>query len=100
MSKNNNPLFLVILIISCISCSQQNANQKESKKGIDIKSTPIEIEYSGFENKKSKTYIKGKVHNWITDTVYLTTLPYYTPYSNETYYQTLTKDSTFQFDFL
>ncbi len=54
MSKNNNPLFLVILIISCISCSQQNANQKESKKGIDIKSTPIEIEYSGFEIRSLK----------------------------------------------
>ncbi len=99
MREINNSLFLVIIIIGCISCSQQNTNKKKSKKRIDIKSTPIEADYSGFENGKSKSYIKGKVHNWLTDTVYLTTLPYYSPYSNETYYQTLSKDSTFQFDF-
>ncbi len=99
MKEINNLLFIVIIIVSCISCNQQNTNKKESKKETDIKSTPIEVVYSGIENRKPRSYIKGKVHNWLTDTVYLTTLPYYSPYSNETYYHTLTKDSTFQFDF-
>ncbi len=99
MREINKLLLLVILIIGCVSCNQQNTNKKESKKRIVIKSTPIGVDNSDFEDVKSKNFIKGRVHNWLTDTVYLTTLPYYSPYSNKTYYQILTKDSTFQFDF-
>lgn len=99
MKKINEILLLVILIMGCFSCSQQSTNKKESRNRIVIKSAPIKFDYSVNENLKAETYIKGKVHNWLTDTVYLTTLPYYSPYSNETYYQTLSKDSTFQFDF-
>lgn len=99
MRKTNKILLLVILIMSCVSCIQQNTNKKVSKKGIVVKSTPIKIDYSVYKSGKSNTYIKGKVHNWLTDTVYLTTMPYYSPYSNTTFYQTISKDSTFQFDF-
>jgi len=99
MKKINEILLLVILIMGCFSCSQQNKNKKESRNRIIIKSTPIKSDYSFNKNVKTETYIKGKVHNWLTDTVYLTTLPYYSPYSNKSYYQILTKDSTFQFDF-
>lgn len=99
MKKVNEIFLLVILIMGCFSCSQQSTNKKESRNRIAIKSTPIKFDYSVNENVKAETYIKGKVHNWLTDTVYLTTLPYYSPYSNKTYYQILTKDSTFKFDF-
>lgn len=43
------------------------------------------------------TEIKGKVHNWPTDTVYLATLPFHSPYSNSVDFQILSKDSLFDF---
>ena len=45
------------------------------------------------------TEIKGKVHNWPTDTVYLATLPFHSPYSNSVDFQILSKDSLFDFKF-
>jgi hypothetical protein len=45
------------------------------------------------------TEIKGKVHNWPTDTVYLATLPFHSPYSNSIDFQVLSKDSLFDFKF-
>jgi hypothetical protein len=99
MKKIYEIFLIVILIMSCFSCNQKNAAKMESINRIAVKSNPIKIEDSDNNKVKTKSYIKGKVHHWITDTVYLTTMPYYSPYSNKTYYQTLSKDSTFQFDF-
>lgn len=41
--------------------------------------------------------IKGKVINWPTDTVYLQTMPFYSPFSSELVFQILDEDSTFSF---
>lgn len=98
--KTSFPKFLlIILMISFVSCGQKNTDKNESKNRIAHKSDPIRVKNLDIKKVTSNTFIKGKVHNWITDTVYLTTLPYYSPYRNQTYYQTLTKDSTFLFDF-
>lgn len=98
MRKINKILLVTVLIMSCISCNQQDKGKKMSTDRITIKSNPKQV--VTLENKKEKsiTYINGKVKLWITDTVYLTTLPFYSPYSYETFYQTISKDSTFQFD--
>lgn len=48
---------------------------------------------------KNKTIIKGKVHRWPTDTIYLNTLPFHSPYSNVLKYKLISKDSTFNFQF-
>jgi len=45
------------------------------------------------------TEIKGKVHKWPTDTVYIATLPFHSPYLNFVDYQIISKDSTFDFKF-
>jgi hypothetical protein len=45
------------------------------------------------------TEVRGKVHNWPTDTVYLVTLPFHSPYSNSVDFQILSKDSLFDFKF-
>lgn len=42
--------------------------------------------------------INGKVVNWPTDTVYLQTMPFYSPFSSNTRFQILAKDSTFNFE--
>jgi hypothetical protein len=42
--------------------------------------------------------IKGKVVNWPTDTVYLQTMPFYSPYSSELVFQILDEESTFSFE--
>ncbi|AOW08523.1 hypothetical protein [Flavobacterium gilvum] len=48
---------------------------------------------------KNKTIIKGKVHRWPTDTIYLHTLPFHSPYSGVLKYKLISKDSTFNFQF-
>lgn len=48
---------------------------------------------------KNITIIKGKVHLWPTDTIYLQTLPFHSPYSSVLRYQLISKDSTFNFQF-
>ncbi|MDN5204623.1 hypothetical protein QQ008_24740 [Fulvivirgaceae bacterium BMA10] len=45
------------------------------------------------------TIIKGKVHNWPTDTIYLSELPFHSPYSRSVKYQLISDDSTFTFQF-
>lgn len=99
MKKTNITFQLLFLALIGISCSQ-----KRTKKVIPLAETakvsnPILVESSDYVDNENKTFIKGKVHNWLSDTIYLTTLNYYSPYSNETYYQTLSKDSTFHFNF-
>ena len=46
----------------------------------------------------NNSIIKGKVVNWPTDTVYLQTMPFNSPFSNNTEFQILAKDSTFSFE--
>jgi hypothetical protein len=46
----------------------------------------------------NKPIIKGMVINWPTDTVYLQTMPFYSPLSSKTEFQILAKDSTFSFE--
>ena len=46
----------------------------------------------------SQSVICGKVVNWPTDTIYLQTMPFYSPFSSEIKFQTLSKDSTFNFE--
>lgn len=46
----------------------------------------------------NNSIIKGKVVNWPTDTVYLQTMPFNSPFSNNTKIQILAKDSTFSFE--
>ena len=47
----------------------------------------------------NKTTFKGSVNNWHTDTVYLQTMPFHSPFSNELKFQNLSADSVFQFNF-
>lgn len=97
MKKINGIILLTIFILLALSCHQEN-KRKVTKSEL-VKSIPIKVENSFDKIKEGKTYIRGKVKNWITDTIYFTTLPYYSPYSNETYYQTLSSDSTFYLGF-
>ncbi len=99
MKKINLVFIIIITALICYSCNQNNSKPKKSIERKNVISNPKLFVNTNDQNMESKTFIKGKVHNWITDTVYLTTLPYYSPYSNKTYYQTISKDSTFQFDF-
>lgn len=48
---------------------------------------------------KKNTIIKGKVQNWPTDTIYLQTMSFHSPHSSKLIYQTISKDSTFNFEF-
>ncbi|WP_152969627.1 hypothetical protein [Pedobacter sp. Hv1] len=54
-----------------------------------------------FKNKLNtkKTVIKGKVHNWPTDTVYFATFTFHSPYSTSEGFQVLTSDKTFEYTF-
>lgn len=45
-----------------------------------------------------KTIIKGKVHNWPTDTVYIKTMPFYSPYSSKLKYVLLKEDNSFSIE--
>lgn len=46
----------------------------------------------------NNSIIKGKVVNWPTDTVYLQTMPFYSPFSSNTKFQILAEDRTFHFE--
>jgi hypothetical protein len=46
-----------------------------------------------------ETIVKGKVHKWPTDTVYIATLPFNSPYSTKTEFQVVSQDSIFEFSF-
>ncbi|GAA3558512.1 hypothetical protein [Snuella lapsa] len=48
---------------------------------------------------ESITAIKGKVHFWPTDTIYLQTMPFHSPHLSELKHQIVSKDSTFSFEF-
>ncbi len=48
---------------------------------------------------ENRTIIKGTVHNWSTDTIYMQTMPFNSPHSSELKYQIISKDSTFSFEF-
>lgn len=50
-------------------------------------------------SQENRTIIKGTVHCWPTDTIYLQTMPFNSPHSSELKYQTISKDSTFSFEF-
>ena len=47
----------------------------------------------------NKTTIIGTVEDWPTDTIYLQTMPFHSPHSSELKFQTISKDSTFNFEF-
>jgi hypothetical protein len=81
-------IFLFILfMISVVSCSQ-SPNQKEAKIPL------FDVNKFGKE-----TSIKGKVNNWPTDTVYLSTLPFHSPYSSMDDFVILSSDKTFEYTF-
>lgn len=44
-----------------------------------------------------ETIIKGKVHNWETDTVYVCELSFHSPYSSKVDYQIISNDGSFEF---
>ena len=44
------------------------------------------------------TIVKGKVHKWVSDTVYICEMPFNSPHSSLVNYQVISKDSTFQFE--
>lgn len=48
---------------------------------------------------KHKTILKGKVHNWPTDTVYFATFTFHSPYSTVEGFQVLKPDKTFEYTF-
>jgi hypothetical protein len=52
-----------------------------------------------FKINGQETLVKGKVHNWISDSVYITSLPFYSPYSCKTSSMILSSDSTFEYSF-
>lgn len=64
--------------------------------GCNHKSQKLPFDYS---IKKEHTLIKGKVNNWHTDTVYMATLPYHSPYSTIDDYMVLKSDKSFEFTF-
>jgi hypothetical protein len=47
-----------------------------------------------------ETIIKGKLHNWITDTIYIVKLPFHSPYSYSVQHKTVDRDSSFVFNFM
>ena len=49
---------------------------------------------------QTKTTIKGTVLNWPTDTIYIQTMPFNSPHSSELKFQTIKKDSVFNFSFI
>lgn len=49
--------------------------------------------------KGNETIVKGTVHKWPTDTVYICELPFHSPYSSSVEYQVISSDSTFRFKF-
>jgi hypothetical protein len=75
-----------LFTISVVSCSQSN------QKGEKI--PPFDVHKFGEE-----TSIKGKVNNWPTDTVYLSTLPFHSPYSSMDDFVLLSSDNTFKYTF-
>ena len=54
---------------------------------------------NGVTAQENITTIKGKVKYWPSDTIYLQTMPFHSPHSSELKYQTISKDSTFSFEF-
>ena len=46
---------------------------------------------------KQITILKGKVHKWVSDSVYISHLPFHSAHSSFTEFHLLSKDSTFQF---
>ena len=48
---------------------------------------------------ESKTIIRGKVHKWPSDTIYIQTLPFHSPYSSQLKHILISKDSTFSYEF-
>jgi len=48
---------------------------------------------------KNRTILKGKVHNWPTDTVYFATFTFHSPYSTVEGFQILKSDKTFEYAF-
>lgn len=59
----------------------------------------IAVFFTSANAQKNKTIIKGKVHLWPTDTIYLHSLPFHSPYSGVLKYKLISKDSTFNFQF-
>ncbi|MBN2612350.1 MAG: hypothetical protein JXB00_12395 [Bacteroidales bacterium] len=95
--KNLHLILLIVVSIMYISCNQNDTKKRPEIEIKNISSYPRP--YSNNHKVKSETFIKGKVHNWTTDTVYCFTTPFYSPFSFESYYQIISDDSTFEFGF-
>lgn len=72
---------LILLLIVSIGCNYQ----KSQKLPFDNSLT------------KEQTSISGKVYKWHTDTVYMATLPFHSPYSSFEDFRVLSSDKTFEF---
>ena len=72
-------LFSFCLLFIIVSC--------KDKQNLKPEETP----------KKVITTLKGKVHKWVSDTIYISHLPFHSVHSSFTEFQLLSKDSTFQF---
>ena len=70
-----------ILLLFVLSCNQQTT-KIPFKKELNLK----------------KTIIKGKVHNWTTDTIYFATFTFHSPYSTVEGLQILSPDKSFEFN--
>lgn len=92
-------VLIIVTALTLNSCAEKNSKMTRSIVEHNIISKPKLFTNTNGINVISETLIIGEVHNWITDTVYLITLPFHSPYSYQAYYQIITKDSSFQFNF-
>ncbi|MEN8193084.1 MAG: hypothetical protein ABFS12_09735 [Bacteroidota bacterium] len=73
-------IILTLLLLITIGCNQQKQPFNNSIK-------------------KEYTSIKGKVNKWHTDTVYMATLPFHSPYSTYDDFKVISADKAFEFKF-
>ncbi|WP_379090011.1 hypothetical protein [Pedobacter sp. UC225_65] len=73
---------VLIFLLFMLGCNQQPTK------------TPFKNELN-----TKKTTLKGKVHDWPTDTVYFATFTFHSPYSTTEGFQVLTPDKSFEYTF-
>ena len=81
LQLKKSSLLSISLLMFVLGCDHQNTKTPFKKA---LRST--------------NTSIKGKVHNWPTDTIYFATFPFHSPYSSVEGYQILSPDKTFEFN--
>ena len=73
-----NTLFILCFLFIIISCKNNHNLKTET-------------------HQEQVTTLKGKVYKWVSDSIYISHLPFHSAHSSFTEFQLLSKDSTFQF---